>query len=64
MIATIMAAMTARMKILQESDKKKAKSENKNTVTMLKRKKVNKNTSRGVGKYMGQNSIDVLNLKE
>ena len=63
MIATIVAAMTARFRTIEAE---KNKSKNKNKVKLIgKSRNRPSNTSRGVGRYMGTNSkLDVLKLDE
>ena len=61
MIATIVAAMTARFRTI-EAEKGKKKNKGK---PIGKRRNRPGNTSRGVGRYMGTNkSLDILNIKE
>ena len=74
MIATIVAAMTARMQKMEHDKKKKSERagvekakrkamEMEKLKKMEESKKRNKNVSRGVGKYMGKASIpDNLNV--
>ena len=58
MIARIVAAMTARLKTIEEEKKKKSTPVNK-------KRNRSSNTSRGVGRYMGTNrNLDVLKLDE
>ena len=61
MIATIVAAMTARFRTI-EAEKGKKKNKGK---PIGKRRNRPGNTSRGVGRYMGTNSkLDVLKIDD
>ena len=58
MLARIVAAMTATM--LEEKRKKEERRKKKKDAVSGKRKSQTRNTSRGVGRYMGQKALDAL----
>ena len=62
MIARIVAAMTATM--LEEKRKKEEKKKKRKEALIKKNQGVHKNTSRGVGRYMGEKHLEVLKMDE
>ena len=61
MIARIVAAMTATM---LEEKRKKLEQKKKKEEALKKKRSTHRNTSRGIGRYMGNNSLDVLKIDE